>query len=295
MTITVTPLTERFGAEISGVDLTNLSTETFDAVRGAFEAHGVIVIRGQPMDDDQQVLFSERFGPLEKTVSVNPAVGTPFARQSNIDIATGEAMNPDDKRIFYQKGNMLWHADSTFKEVPSLCSVLTAREVPATGGNTEFASTRAVYEALDPPIQARLDGCVVEHDFTWSRAQSGFVFNKAQRAENPPARHPLVQTNPVTGRKSLMIGAHAKCIIGWDEEESRAMLDDLLNRAIAPNEIYVHKWQTGDAIVWDNRATLHRATPFDVTRHRRLMQRTTISNPAAIVDYAGYPEIFQAS
>ena len=81
---------------------------------------------------------------------------------------------------------MLWHADSTFKEVPSLCSVLTAREVPTTGGDTEFASTRAVYEALDPSIQARLNGCVVEHDFTWSRAQSA-VFNKAQRAENPPA------------------------------------------------------------------------------------------------------------
>ena len=294
MTNVVTPLTGRFGAEISGVNLTDLSTEDFDAIRAAFEAHGVILVRDQLMDDDQQVVFSERFGPLEKTVSVNPAVGTPFARQSNIDIATGEAMNPDDKRIFYQKGNMLWHADSTFKEVPSLCSVLTAREVPPTGGDTEFACTRAVYETLDPAIQVRLDGCVVEHDFTWSRARSGFVFNDAQRAENPPARHPLVQTNPVTGRKSLMIGAHAKCIVGWDADESRNMLDDLLDRATAPDKIYVHKWQTGDAIVWDNRATLHRATPFDVTKHRRLMQRTTISNPAAIDNYAGYPEISQA-
>ena len=294
MTIIVTPLTGRFGAEISGVDLTDLSTEDFDAVRAAFEAHGVILVPGQLMDDDQQVVFSERFGPLEKTVSVNPAVGTPFARQSNIDIATGEAMNPDDKRIFYQKGNMLWHADSTFKEVPSLCSVLTAREVPPTGGDTEFTSTRAAYESLDPATQARLDGCVVEHDFTWSRARSGFVFNDAQRAETPPARHPLVQTNPVTGRKSLMIGAHAKCIVGWDADESRTMLDDLLDQATTPDKIYVHKWRIGDAIVWDNRATLHRATPFDVTKHRRLMQRTTISNPAAVDDYAGYPEISQA-
>ena len=294
MTIIVTPLTGHFGAAISGVDLTDLSTEDFDAIRAAFEAHGVILVRGQLMDDVQQVIFSERFGPLEKTVSVNPAVGTPFARQSNIDIATGETMKPDDKRIFYQKGNMLWHADSTFKAIPSLCSMLTAREVPPTGGDTEFTSTRAVYEALDPATQARLDGCVVEHDFAWSRARSGFVFNDAQRAENPPARHPLVQTNPVTGRKSLMIGAHAKCIVGWNADESQTMLDDLLDRATAPNEIYVHKWQTGDTIVWDNRATLHRATPFDVTKHRRLMQRTTISNPAAIDEYADYPEISQA-
>ena len=294
MTIIVTTLTERFGAEISGVDLTDLSTEDIDVVRAAFDAHGVIVVRSQLIDNDQQVAFSEQFGPLETTVSVNPAVGTPFARQSTIDMATGETMKPDDKRISYQKGNMLWHADSTFKEIPSLCSMLTAREVPHTGGDTEFASTRTVYEALDPATQARLDGCVVEHDFAWSRARSGFVFNDAQRAENAPARHPLVQTNPVTGRKSLMIGAHAKCIVGWNADESHTMLEDLLDRATAPNEIYVHKWQTGDTIVWDNRATLHRATPFDVTKHRRLMQRTTISNPAAIDEYAGYPEISQA-
>ena len=91
-----------------------------------------------------------------------------------------------------------------------------------------------------------------------------------------------------------MIGAHAKCIVGWDADESRTMLDDLLDRATAPDKIYVHKWKTGDAIVWDNRATVHRATAFDVTNHRRFMQRTTISNPAAIDNYAGYPEISQA-
>ena len=131
----------------------------------------------------------------------------------------------------------------------------------------------------------------MEHDFTWSRAQSGFVFNDVQSAENPPARHPLVQTNPVTGRKSMMIGAHAKCIVGWGSRDSRTMLDDLLDRATEPSKIYAHKWQTGDVIIWDNRATLHRATPFDMSQHRRLMQRTTVSNPTAIDEYAGYSEI----
>lgn len=289
MAITATPLTERFGAEISGVDLNALSADAFAEIRAAFETHGVLVLRGQPMDDDQQVAFSERFGPLETTVSVNPAVGTPFARQSNIDMASGEIMDPDDKRIFYQKGNMLWHADSTFKTTPSLCSVLTAREAPPVGGDTEFASTRAAFEALDDDTRTRLQGCVVEHDFAWSRARSGFIFSDAQRAETPPARHPMVQTNPVTGRKSLMIGAHAKRIIGWPEDESRAMLDDLLARTTAAEGVYVHKWRTGDAVVWDNRATLHRATPFDVGKHRRLMQRTTVSNPDAVRDYAALP------
>lgn len=291
MAITVTQISELFGAEISGIDVNSASEEAFAEIRAAFETHGILLFRDQPMDDAQQVVFSERFGPLEKTVSVNPAVGTPFARQSNIDLASGKAMDPDDKRIFYQKGNMLWHADSTFKEIPSLCSILTAREVPPSGGDTEFASTRATYDDLDEATKSRLDGCVVEHDFAWSRARSGFVFNEKQRAESPPARHPLVQLNPATGRRSLMIGAHAKCIVGWPEDESRSMLDDLLEHTTAPERVYVHQWRTGDAIVWDNRATLHRATPFDYTKHRRLMQRTTVSNPDAVRDYAAYPAI----
>ncbi len=291
MALSITPLTANFGAEIAGTDVNALTDEAFAGIRRAFEENGIVLFRDAPMDDDQQVVFSERFGPLETTVSVNPAVGTPFARQSNIDMATGEALDPDDQRIFYQKGNMHWHADSTFKKTPSLCSVLTAREVPPEGGATEFCSTQVLYETLDAGTRDKLDGCIVEHDFAWSRARFGFVFSDAQRAENPPARHPLVQVNPVTGKKSLMIGAHAKCIVGWPETESRALLDDMLERATDPAKVYVHHWRTGDAVVWDNRATLHRATPFDVSKHRRLMQRTTISNPSALAEYGQYADI----
>jgi len=295
MILRVIPLTPHFGAEISGIDVNALSNEVFADVRAVFEESGILLFRDAPMNDDQQVVFSERFGPLETTVSVNPAVGTAFARQSNIDMASGEAMDADDQRIFYQKGNMLWHADSTFKKTPSLCSMLTAREVPPEGGATEFASTRALYDSLDAATKKQLEGCVVEHDFAYSRSLVGFHFNDVQKAENPPARHPLVQTNPVTGKKSLMIGAHAKTIIGWPEDEARTMLDDLLARATEPDRIHVHHWRTGDAIVWDNRATLHRATPFDVTKHRRLMQRTTIANPSALAEYGQYPDISAAN
>jgi alpha-ketoglutarate-dependent 2,4-dichlorophenoxyacetate dioxygenase len=181
----------------------------------------------------------------------------------------------------YQRGNYLWHADSTFKKTPSLCSILTAREVPPEGGATEFASTRAAYEALSPTRQDSLAALVVEHDLLHSRREIGFTFTAEEAAQTPPVYHPLVQTNPVTGRKSMMIGAHASGIVGWTVEEGRALLHELLELATLPPHTHRHDWRTGDLIIWDNRAALHRATQYDTQHHRRLMQRTTISNPNA--------------
>ena len=122
-----------------------------------------------------------------------------------------------------------------------------------------------------------LDGLVVEHDFIFSRGRVGFTFSEAERAEFPPVRHTLVRTNANNGRKSVLIGAHAKGIVDWPEEKGTALLEDLLDRATKPETIYRHDWRAGDVVVWDNQAALHRATPYDTTRYRRLMQRTTIS------------------
>lgn len=278
MLLTVTPLSPLFGARVSGVDLVGgLDDATFTTLRAAFDAHSVLVVPDQPMDDDQQIVFSERFGPLEGTAGANPGKGTPFARQSNVDIESDALIPPDDRRMGYQKSNMLWHSDSTFKAVPSLCSVLTAREVPAEGGATEFASTRVAYDSLPADMKASLEGLTVEHDIIYSRGITGFSFTDEEAAAYPPVRHSLVRTNPVNGRKSLMIGAHAKAIVGWPEDESRALLDDLLARATGPDARLAHDWRTGDAVIWDNQAVLHRATEYDTGRHRRLMQRTTIS------------------
>jgi alpha-ketoglutarate-dependent 2,4-dichlorophenoxyacetate dioxygenase len=277
MAMNVTPLTADFCARITGIDITRpLDEAEFVGLRAAFDRWSVLILPEQPLDDASQIAFSEYFGPLEPTRSVNPAAGTPFARQSNLDIATGAVIPPDDRRMAYQKANMLWHADSTFKAIPSLCSVLSARQVPPVGGATDFASTRAAYEELDDALRARLDQAVVEHDFSYSRALSGFEFTSDEAAQFPPVRHRLVRVNANTGRKSVLIGAHAKLIVGWDGDESRAMLDDLLARA--KRHGYSHEWRQGDVVIWDNQAALHRATPYDSIRHRRLMQRTTISS-----------------
>jgi alpha-ketoglutarate-dependent 2,4-dichlorophenoxyacetate dioxygenase len=278
MPLSVTPLTPVFGAEVSGVDIAKpLDDATFGAIRDAFDEHLFLLFREQTMDDEAQIAFSERFGPLERTAGVNPASGTPFARQSNLDIKTGDVIPADDRRMFYQKANMLWHADSTFKAVTSLCSLLSARVVPEEGGATEFASTRAAYESLSDAQKAEIDDLIVEHDFSYSRGLVGFEFTPEEAAKFPPVRHRLVRVNKHTGRKSVMIGVHAKCIVGWPEDKSRALLDDLLARATRPENTYRHEWKLGDVVLWSNQAMVHRATPFDSARYKRFMQRTTIS------------------
>ena len=279
MTITVTRLTPAFAARIDGADITRpVDDPTWAEIRAAFEEHSVLLFRGRPLDDDRQIAFSRRFGSLEVTRSMNPAAGTPFARQSNLDIKTGDVIPPDDRRMVYQLANMLWHSDSSFKEVPSLCSLLSARIVPPEGGATEFASTRCAYPSLPEALKRRAETVTVVHDFSWSRDQirPGF-FTEKERAEYPPVRHPLVRANPVNGRRALFLGAHASHIVGLPMDEGRMLLKELLDHVTQPQFCYRHEWQEGDLIIWDNRCVLHRATPFDTTRYKRLMQRTTVS------------------
>jgi len=224
----------------------------------------MLLFQGQPLDDDAQIAFSRRFGSLEVTRSINPAAGTPFARQSNLDIQTGEVILPDDRRMIYQLANMLWHSDSSFKAVPSLCSLLSARILPPEGGATEFASTRCAYPSLPEALKRRVETAIAVYDFSWSRDQvrPGF-FTEKERAEFPPVRHPVVRTNPVNGRKSLFLGAHASYIVGLPLEAGRALLKELLAHVSQPQFCYRHDWKEGDLVVWDNRCVLHRATPYD--------------------------------
>jgi alpha-ketoglutarate-dependent 2,4-dichlorophenoxyacetate dioxygenase len=283
MAIKVTPLTPVFAAQVDGADIRQPVDEaTWAEIRAAFEEHSVLVFRGADLDDDTQIAFSRRFGNLEITKSINPAAGTPFARQSNLDIKTGEVIPPDDRRMVYQLANMLWHSDSSFKPVPSLCSLLSARIVPPEGGATEFASTRAAYPSLPDAINRRVEHAVAVHDFAWSRDQvrSGF-FTAEERAVYPPVRHPVVRANPVNGRKALFLGAHASHIEGLPIEDGRALLREVLEHVTQPRFRYRHEWTQGDLVIWDNRCVLHRATPYDSTRHQRLLQRTTIAGDPA--------------
>jgi len=283
MPITVTRLSPSFAARIDGADISHpLDDAAWAAIRAAFDEHSVLLFRGAALDDETQVAFSLRFGALEVTRSMNPAAGTPFARQSNLDIKTGEVIPAEDRRMIYQLANMLWHSDSSFKPVPSLCSLLSGRIVPPEGGATEFASARAAYPSLPEELKRRVEHAVVVHDFSWSRDQvrPGF-FTPEERAVYPPVRHRLVRANPANGRRALFLGAHASHVDGLPVEEGRALLRTLLDHVAQPEFVYRHEWQEGDLVVWDNRCVLHRATPYDTERYQRLMQRTTIAGDPA--------------
>ncbi len=285
MAITIKPLHDLFCAEIGGVNTGEpMDDATFAEIRSAFEEYSVLVFHDQDLDDARQIAFSQRFGRLEIAGKANPATGTPFARQSNLDIRTGAVIPPEDRRMIYQKGNYLWHSDSSFKPVPSLCSLLSARIVPPEGGNTEFACMRAAYEALPDDIKLKLEGLVVEHSLVYSRdTVSVGSMTPEMRAELPGAWQVMLRVNPVNGRKAIYAGAHASHVIGWAREEGRAFINWLNDFATQPNFCYSHAWREGDLVIWDNRATLHRATAYDTVRYKRLMQRTTIGGDAPTV------------
>ena len=278
MAITIRQLHPLFGAEIGGVDTGRpMDDATFAAIRAALDAYSVLVLHGQSLDDERQIAFSERFGPLEMAGKANPAVGTYFARQSNLDMQTGAVIPAEDRRMIYQKGNYLWHSDSSFKPVPSLCSLLSARSVPPEGGNTEFATMRAAYDALPDELKHKLEGLVAEHSLVFSRGTvSTGALTPEMKAELPGAWQTMVRVNPVNGRKAIYAGAHASHVIGWPREEGRAFIQWLNEFATQPRFCFSHAWRQGDLVIWDNRAVLHRATAYDTVRHKRLMQRTTV-------------------
>ena len=285
MAITVQPITESFAAEIGDVDLARpIAADDLAALRAAFTRYAVLVFPDQHFDDASQLDFARHFGPLETTVKANPAGGTYFARQSNLDIATGAFIPPEDRRMIYQKANYFWHTDSSFKRVPSLCSLLSARIVPPEGGETEFATMRAAYDDLPEATKRRLDGLVALHSLQHSRSLvDPDVLTQDQRDEVPPVPQTLVRVNPVNGRKALYVGAHASQIVGWPQDEGSAFLRELTEFATQPRFVYRHAWRAGDLLVWDNRALLHRATAYDGVRYKRLMQRTTVAGDAPTV------------
>jgi alpha-ketoglutarate-dependent 2,4-dichlorophenoxyacetate dioxygenase len=188
-------------------------------------------------------------------------------------------MAAEDKRLLFNRGNELWHTDSSFKHVPARCSLLSAREVPPRGGETEFADLRAAYDALPENKQRALDGLMVEHSIFRSRSLIGFTeFNEDIRRELPPVTQLLVRRHAGSGRKTLYLASHASHVIGWPVEEGRALIEELIAFATRPDFVFQHRWRVGDLVIWDDRCTMHRGRPYDDTKFRRDMHRTTVSD-----------------
>ena len=280
MSVEIRPLHEQFGAEVVGVDATSeMTPDEFAPIMKAFETYSVLLFRGPVMTDKQQIALSEHFGIVQVAFKANQTGGSMFSRQSNINFETNEIFPSEHHRMTFLKANMLWHTDSSYMNCASLCSILASREVPPSGGNTEVVSTRAAYEKLPQALKGRIEDLMVIHSLSYARDKMDMsILTDEQRDAAPPVKHPLVQVNPTNGKKSMLIGAHAAFIDGWTEENSRELLDELVEHSTRLEDIYSHVWQNGDAIVWDNRCILHRATPFESNKYRRHLERTTITD-----------------
>ena len=277
------PLTPTIGAEIRGLDLSKpLSDKTVEEVRQVWLSHVIAVFPEQEVDDDQHIAFSRRFGELELiNMSALQMDGRPeIYEATNLD-RHGNIMVDDDPVLAINRGNQKWHSDSSFKRVPATASILRAYIVPEEGGETEFANMAAAYDALDDATKERCDGLIAVHDFYWSRRDiNEKTFSQAERDAIPPVRHPLIRVHPETGRKAIYAGSHTKEIEGMDLEDSRELIDSLIEHGTSPQFTYRHKWKVGDMVLWDNRAALHRGMAFDDTKVKRRLHRTTIAGTA---------------
>jgi alpha-ketoglutarate-dependent 2,4-dichlorophenoxyacetate dioxygenase len=287
MNLTTTQLHPLFVAEVRGVDLAgDIDLPMQQAIERAMDRYAVCVLPDQKLDDERQIAFSRRYGPLENASAVKAqrkagVMGTRIRHAEIFDVSNldedGDMLPADDERWRYRLANELWHSDSSFRQRASTWSLLHARIVPPSGGETYFADARAAYDALPEAMKAKIEGLVAEHSIWHSRGQrGGSVPSEEERAARPPAQHPLVRRHPGSGRKTLFIASHASHIVGWPREAGRALLDELMAFATQPRFVYAHKWRAGDLVIWDNRCTLHRASPFDSRAHKRELHRTTI-------------------
>jgi alpha-ketoglutarate-dependent 2,4-dichlorophenoxyacetate dioxygenase len=274
----IIPLGPGFAAELRGVTLADVAAKTavYNQVRAAFEEHSVLIFRGQELTDETQLGFSRRFGPLEVTKVGSQGAGSNLVILSTID-ENGKVVPADHRLSLRNKANQLWHTDSTFKRVPALASVLSARIIPAAGGETEYVSTRLAWERLDPALRQRLENSFAWHDYAHSRGKiASDLASPAERAALPPQCWRMAWTNPTNGRTALYIASHAYTIEGMEQAAAQRLLAELIDAATAPGFSYVHAWRKGDVVMWDNRATLHRGRPWPA-QEPRLMVRTTIS------------------
>ena len=291
MGLSITPLHPIFAAVVGGIDLREpMDAATRHALTLASDQYAVLVFRGQSISDAQQIDFSAQFGALETTIKAyrpghKPRLDLHISDVSNVD-ENSNVLALDDRRRMNGLGNRLWHTDSSFKAIPARYSLLSARAIPASGGETQFADLRAAYDALTEATKAQIDGLIAEHSVLHSRSTIGFTdFSDEERAKLPPVPQRLVRTHPGSGRKTLYLASHAGWIRDMPIPEARLLLRDLIEHATQPTFVYTHRWTVGDLVMWDNRCTMHRARDYDPTAMRD-MHRTTVSDGRSSLEQA---------
>lgn len=274
-----------FGARITGVDLAStLSADEIAELHQAVDQYSVLHFPGQSMTDEAQLALTHQLGEPEENHVL-------FGRTGEVEYlgTIGNVVDDETKRdeshpqTLSQKGNNLWHSDSSFRQVPSYVSILHAYEVPGDGGETEFVSQRVAYDRLDVATKTEIADLHVLHDYVFSRTKVAPVYDN-HAASLPPIEHKLVRTNPNNGAKNFYVGSHARSIIGWSGIDSRRLIDQLNDAATVADAVYSHRFNEGDTVFWDNRCVLHRGAGYDANTWRRFMRQTRVRGAGPTLD-----------
>lgn len=273
--ITATRLGSHIGARVDGVDLgVPLGDAAFARVLDLFHQNGVIFLRDQQLTPAQLASFSARFGELD----IHHMTEHVFPDLPQVRVLSNEKKG--GRTLGITRGGMHWHSDLSYKPLPALATLLYGVVCPPDGADTQFASMSAVYDALPAATKARIDGLIAVHDRNFRYAElypNRPPLSAGQVASLPPVEHPLVCVHPVTGRASLFLARDVVShIVGMELAESRRLIDELEAFATRPEFVYSHRWQAGDLVIWDNRCTLHRATPYEFDRYTRTLYRTQV-------------------
>lgn len=276
----VKPIHAQFGGEIIGLDTAApVTIETIKAVEDAMAKYAVCVVRDASLNDEDQIQFSLAFGTIEMPpqaeASRRPGVAPQLFDVTNLDADGNIApvrMDPKTQQVLDG-----FHTDSPFNSLPTKWSLLLGHIVPPEGANTNYIDMRAVYEDLPQEKKDEIEDLYVRHDLIDAFAHRGIKFGSEEfRKAYPSTVHPLVRVS-ASGRKALCMGWHAVGVVGWSDQESRKLLDELYTFATQDKYIYSHKWRVGDMVIWDNRCTMHAATPYERMRYKRDCRRVTIN------------------
>ena len=276
-----------FGATVTDFHITDATNSDIQAIESAIDRYAVLIFPDQQINDAQQFEFSSKFGAMEQaTGDINQNTDRRLALDindiSNLD-QNGAVLDRNDRARLFGLGNMLWHSDSSFKAIPAKYSLLSARVVPDSGGNTEFADMRAAWDALNAEQQAECKDLVCEHSQLYSRGALGFEdFTAEERLKWAPVTQPLVRQHPKTKAHSLFLSSHIGTILDWPVPEARLFIRDLTEHATRREFVFSHEWKRWDLVMWDNRVTMHRARRYDHKQPRDL-HRTTVSTDTKLL------------
>ncbi|SDD68665.1 TauD/TfdA dioxygenase family protein [Ruegeria marina] len=262
----------KFGRIIQDVDLREVTADhLYPEIRALFERHSALLFPAQSISDTDHTRLGELFGPLENRDAMAAGRDVEFQVSELSNQTSGGLRAHDDLHMLNLQSNMLWHTDSTFLPTPALINILTALVVPPSGGETEIASTRVAWAEMPAHLRERLKDAVIWHRLSYSRAKlSADLARLPVMTRWPDRPWRAIWPNPATGQEALFIASHAFAIEGLGHAESQEILEEAIAFCTRPEYVYTHRWQVGDVLIWDERATLHRGRPWNYDHERTL-------------------------